>query len=69
MRVARRYCPKCGSPLTTETDSAAEVMMVKIGSVDNNEWFQPVMELFVIRRWPWVQPVPGATQLEGNPAI
>jgi hypothetical protein len=52
MRVARRYCPKCGSPLTTETDSAAEVMMVKIGSVDNNEWFQPVMELFVIRRRP-----------------
>jgi hypothetical protein len=69
LRVARRYCPKCGSPLTTEPDVAPEIMMVKIGTVENNEWFQPVMELFVTRRRPWVQPVPGAAQFEGNPPI
>jgi hypothetical protein len=27
--VARRYCPRCGSTLTTEPDVAPEVMMVK----------------------------------------
>ena len=29
----------------------------------------PVWELFVGRRRPWVSPVPGAKQFEGNPDI
>jgi hypothetical protein len=39
---------------------------VKVGSI---EWFRPTIELFVGRRRPWVAPVPGAQQLEGNPPI
>ena len=69
MRVGRRCCTRCGSPLTTEPDVAPEVMFVKAGGIDNNEWFQPVMELFVTRRRPWVAPVPGAQQFDGNPPI
>jgi hypothetical protein len=68
-RVVRRYCPRCGSPLTTEPDVAPEVMFVKAGGIDSNEWFHPVMELFVGRRRPWMAPVPGAQQFEGNPPI
>ena len=67
--VARRYCPRCGSPLTTEPDVTPDLMFVKAGGIDANEWFHPVMELFVGRRRPWVTPVPGAQQLEGNPPI
>jgi hypothetical protein len=44
-------------------------MFVKAGGIDGNEWFQPMMELFVGRRRPWVAQVPGAQQLEGNPPI
>jgi len=68
-RVVRRYCPQCGSPLTTEPDVTPELMMVKAGGIDSNEWFRPVMELFVGRRRPWVTPVPGAPQFESNPPI
>jgi hypothetical protein len=67
--VARRYCPRCGSPLTTEPDVAPEHMFVKAGGIDNNEWFHSVVELFVGRRRPWVAPVPDAQQFEGNPPI
>ena len=67
--VARRYCPKCGSPLTTEADVTPDLTFVKAGGIDSNEWFHPVMELFVGKRRPWVAPVPGAVQLEGNPPI
>jgi hypothetical protein len=35
----------------------------------HNEWFQPAMELFVTRRRPWVSPVPGSLQFDGNPPI
>jgi hypothetical protein len=67
LRVLRRYCPRCGSPLTTEADMAPEIMFVKAGGIDSNEWYQPVLEMFVERRRPWVSPVPGANQFEGNP--
>jgi hypothetical protein len=41
LRVGRRGCARCGSPLTTEPDVAPEIMFVKAGGIDNNEWFQP----------------------------
>jgi hypothetical protein len=69
LRVGRRSCARCGSPLTTEADVTPDLMFVKTGGIDNNEWFRPVMELFVTRRRPWVAPVPGAQQLDGNPPI
>ena len=47
LRVLRRYCPRCGSPLTTEPDLTPELFMVKAGTLDSNEWFDPVWELFV----------------------
>jgi hypothetical protein len=69
LRVLRRYCPRCGSPLTTEPDLTPELLMVKAGTLDSNGWFHPVWELFVARRRPWVNPVPSARQFEGNPQI
>jgi hypothetical protein len=69
LRVLRRYCPRCGSPLTTEPDVTPELFMIKTGTLDSNEWFHPVWELFVGRRRPWVGPFPGAKQFEGNPDI
>ena len=29
--VGRRYCPRCGSPLTTESDATPDMMFVKAG--------------------------------------
>jgi hypothetical protein len=69
LRVLRRYCPRCGSPLITEPDVTPELFMIKAGTLDSNEWFYPVWELFVGRRRPWVGPVPGAKQFDGNPDI
>ena len=37
LHVARRYCPRCGSPLTTEPDVAPDLMFVKAGGIDANE--------------------------------
>ena len=69
LRVLRRYCPRCGSPLTTEADVTPDVMFVKAGGIDSNEWYQPALEMFVGRRRPWVSPVHGATQFGGNPSF
>lgn len=69
LRVLRRYCPKCGSPLTTEPDIAPTIFFLKTGGLDQTDWLHPNIELFVTRRLAWVSPVPGATQYEGNPPI
>ena len=69
LRVLRRYCPRCGSPLTTESDATPGIFFVKAGSINANEWFQPDMELFVVGRRPWVSPVAGAAQFDGNPTF
>jgi hypothetical protein len=52
LRVLRRYCPRCGSPLTTEPDPTPELFMVKAGTLDSDEWFRPAWELFVGRTGP-----------------
>lgn len=69
LRVGRRSCARCGSPLTTEPDVTPDMMFVKAAGIDNNEWFRPAMELFVTRRRPWVAPVPDVPQFDGNPPI
>ena len=69
LKVLRQYCPCCGSPLFTVPDVTPDLMMVKAGGIDSNEWFHPIWELFVTQRRPWVAPIPGAAQFEGNPAI
>ena len=47
LKVLRRYCPRCGSPLFTVPDVTPDLMMVKAGGTDSNEWFHPIWELFV----------------------
>jgi hypothetical protein len=37
--VLRRYCPRCGSPLTTEADVTPDIMIVKAAGIDSNEWY------------------------------
>jgi hypothetical protein len=69
LRVLRRCCPACGSPRATEPDLTPELLMVKAGTLDSNERFQPAWELFVGRRRPWVSPGRGAKQYDSNPDI
>jgi hypothetical protein len=64
LRVLRRYCPRCGSPMTTESDATPDILFVKAGSIDSNEWYHPDLEMFVGRRRPWVSPVAGAAQFD-----
>jgi hypothetical protein len=69
LKVLRRYCPKCGSPLTTERDVAPDILSLKAGGLDQTDFLRPILELFVGRRLAWVTPVPGAAQFDGNPPL
>ena len=69
LRVLRRYCPRCGSPLTTEPDLTPDLMMVKVGTLDSNEWFHPVWGAVCGPAQVLGQPGSRAKQFDGNPDI
>ena len=69
LKVLRCYCPRCGSPLTTEPDLTPDLMMVKVGTLDSNEWFHRCGSCLWTGAGPGVSPVPGAKQFDGNPDI
>ena len=50
-------------------DLTPTLMFVKAGGIDFDEWFRPVMELFVGRRRPWMTLVTGAQQFDSNPPL
>ena len=44
--VTRHFCPKCGAAVGTTTPDAPDVFVMKVGTMDNAEFFQPDMAIF-----------------------
>ena len=44
--VTRHFCPKCGTAVGTTTPGAPGVFVMKVGTMDNAEFFQPDMAIF-----------------------
>lgn len=69
MPVHCRFCPHCGAPVLTDCAALPATMIIKAGTIHDNEWFRPSAEIFIRHRRPWLEPVPGAAQFEGNPPL
>lgn len=39
--VMRSFCPECGTPLFTETDSEPTMIFIKAATLDGDVWMQP----------------------------
>lgn len=55
--VHRRFCPHCGSPVTTELPARPGLVVVKAGTLDDPTWLRPRMHLWCDSAQPWV-PLP-----------
>ena len=55
----RSFCPKCGSTLFSERDTAPGVIGIAVGSLDNTEWFAPQAVFYASQRPVWDPQVPG----------
>jgi hypothetical protein len=53
--VERRFCPDCGSPITTEVAVMPDVIIIKAGTLDDPSGLQPAMEIYCDSAQPWVQ--------------
>ena len=63
----RNYCPECGSRVfSTKLESFPGLTFVQLGSLDNAEGIEPLVEMFTKRRLKWVAPLP-LPQFENMP--
>jgi hypothetical protein len=63
--AGRSFCPDCGTRVFHLHPEAAEVLL---GALDEGPGdIAPQVEGWIIRREPWLAPVPGARQFERDP--
>lgn len=63
--AGRSFCPECGSRVVHFNAHQTEILL---GTLDDPPTdLVPQLEIWTIRREPWVQPVPGARQFERDP--
>ncbi|KQV87608.1 GFA family protein [Pelomonas sp. Root1237] len=60
----QRFCPRCGSRLFSLDDQEAEIKLGILSQAPTP--LVPSYELWVKRREPWLQAVPGAEQFDEN---
>jgi hypothetical protein len=52
--VHRRFCPECGSAITTERQTRPDVTIVMAGTLDDTSWLKPTIEIFCDSAQPWI---------------
>src|SRR5262249_13086395 len=65
----RNFCPKCGARVfTTNLEGFPGMIFVTLGSLDNPEGIEPVLEMFTKRRLKWAKPL-DLPQFENMPSL
>ena len=62
----RSFCPVCGSQVFHLSEDQVEIALGALDAAPGD--LVPTREGWVIRREPWLAPVPGAAQADGDPA-
>jgi hypothetical protein len=64
----RNFCPRCGARvLTSNLEGFPGMMFVMLGSLDDPEGIDPVLEMFTKRRLKWAKPL-DLPQFENMPS-
>jgi hypothetical protein len=66
-QVERQFCGACGSPLFSKLEAQPDLMVVKVGSLDNPSFFKVGLDMWMSAAQPWHRPHEGAIGLPGNP--
>lgn len=64
---ARKFCPKCGSPVLSVLAEAPEVIWIKAGTLDDPSSPRPTMEVWCESAQPWTRRLPRRPRLQRGP--
>ena len=62
--VIRRFCNKCGTPITWESSDYPDLANFGTGTLDDKGGLEISHEIYTANRMAGIQPVPGARQME-----
>lgn len=52
--IARRgFCAECGSPLVAGSSRMPEIVVLKVASLDDPSWFEPMADIWTASAQPW----------------
>jgi hypothetical protein len=54
LRVRRRFCGRCGSPIVSLPDATPGLAYIKAGTLDDPSWLRPTVDVWCDSRQPWV---------------
>lgn len=52
-KVLRSFCNRCGSPLTTLFEGFGGLAAIKVGTLDDNSWVKPGVQIWCDSIQPW----------------
>lgn len=52
--LLRRFCPECGSSISSEVELMPGMIMLKAGTLDDPSAVKPVMQIYCDSAMPWV---------------
>ena len=50
------FCDNCGTPMFNFSEAHPEVVIIRANTLDNEEEFEPLKDLFVEEAWSWDKP-------------
>jgi hypothetical protein len=62
--LLRNFCPECGAPVTSEIPAAPELVIIKVGSLDDPSDVVPTLNYWTCSASSWVTFPEGSTSLE-----
>ena len=67
--MRRRFCPKCGTPLFSEASDRPDLMVVRVGALDDPEAGWPTAAIWTASAPGWAVLDPHMPSHEGQPAV
>jgi len=65
--VLRQFCSTCGSPIRSITAASPQIAIVKAGTADEPERFEPAIHVWTSTALPWVEIPANLPQFLRNP--
>lgn len=60
----RTFCSACGSPIITHSDQYGGLAFIKVGTLDDQSWIKPAVEIWCSSKQPWAPHLEGTTRYE-----
>lgn len=61
--VTRKFCENCGTQVLSDVESAPQIWVIKVGTLDNAAAFNPGIVLYTSSAQPWAHMPDGVPQM------